>query len=308
MSADVARAVEVLRSGGLIAFPTETVYGLGADATNEAAVRRVFTVKGRPGHHPLIVHLGSPDALDEWSTGASPAARALASALWPGPLTLLVPRARRVLDSVTGGRDTVGLRVPDQPLALELLAEFGGGVAAPSANRFGRVSPTTAEHVRADLGDDVDLVLDGGACAVGVESTIVDTTVDPPVVLRPGGISAEQLEEVLGRSVQREATGPSRAPGMLPSHYAPRCRVELASDRADADARAVAVRATGRSVEVLDPGSDVEAYAHSLYQWLREADARGIDVLVAVLPPDRGIGRAVRDRLAKAAAPRPVAE
>jgi L-threonylcarbamoyladenylate synthase len=173
---EIERAVAALRSGGLIALPTETVYGLGADASNDDAVRRVFEVKGRPSDHPLIIHLADAAQLEQWAASVSPTAQLLADAFWPGPLTLLVERSSSVSPVVTGGRPTVGIRVPDHPVALELLRTFGGGVAAPSANRFGRVSPTTAAHVIADLGDDVDVVLDGGPCRVGVESTIVDLT------------------------------------------------------------------------------------------------------------------------------------
>jgi L-threonylcarbamoyladenylate synthase len=211
-----------------------------------------------------------------------------------------------VPDVVTGGRPTVGLRVPAHPLALELLGAFGGGIAAPSANRFGRVSPTTAEHVREDLGDDVDLVLDGGPCVVGVESTIVDCTVDPPMILRHGGVPAERIEAVLGRPVQHVATGPRRASGMLESHYAPRCSVELAADRRAAEERVEELVLEGRVADLLDPGPDVDAYARHLYAWLREADALALDVLVVVPPADQaGMAAAVRDRLRKAAAPRP---
>src|SRR5204862_8209983 len=173
-AAEIAHAVAVLRAGGLVAFPTETVYGLGADASSPAALRRLYAVKGRPRSHPVIVHVADASALDRWAAEVAPAARTLASACWPGPLTLVVRRSPQVPDEVTGGLDTVGLRVPDQPVALALLRAFGGGVAAPSANRFGRVSPTTADDVRADLGADVDVVLDGGPCRIGVESTIVD--------------------------------------------------------------------------------------------------------------------------------------
>jgi L-threonylcarbamoyladenylate synthase len=214
-----------------------------------------------------------------------------------------VPKAARVLDLVTGGRPAVGLRVPSQPLALELLAAFGGGIAAPSANRFGRVSPTTAAHVRADLGADVDLVLDGGPCTVGVESTIVDLTAGAPTVLRPGHVTASALEEVLGTAVAF-GTGPSRAPGMLPSHYAPACRIELAEDRGAAEHRAGELREEGVAADVLAPDVDADGYAHHFYEWLRAADERGLDVLVVVPPPAVGVGLAVRDRLAKAAAPR----
>jgi len=305
---EVERAVAVLRCGGLVAFPTETVYGLGADAGNEAAVRRIFAVKGRPADHPLIVHIAAAEQLAEWASTVPASARALADELWPGPLTLLLDRRPTVLDAVTGRRPTVGVRVPDQPLALELLGAFGGGVAAPSANRFGKVSPTTAEHVRGDLGADVDLVLDGGPCAVGVESTIVDCTTDPPTLLRPGGVSVDRLVEVLGSPVRTETVGPSRAPGMTASHYAPRCRVEVVDDVAVAQERVSLLRSQGLAADLLAPSLGADDYARHLYGWLRDADDRGLDVLVAVAPAGDGLGLAVRDRLSKAAAPRPTVE
>jgi len=321
VSPDIAAAVAVLRRGGLVAFPTETVYGLGADAANPAAVGRIFAVKGRPRNHPLIVHLADSTAVKAWAAEVPTEAWALAEAFWPGPLTLILPRADPVPDGVTGAAPTVGLRVPAQPLALELLAAFGAGIAAPSANRFGRVSPTTAAHVRADLGADVDLVLDGGPCAVGVESTIVDLSRGAPRVLRLGGLSVEALSEVLGRPVDVGAeaaageVGPVPAPGTLPSHYAPEARVEVLAGPAVA-ARAAALLAEGRRVGVLAPrrieglpaGVDAlppaggsQAYAQCLYQRLREADRRRLDVLLAVPPPERGIGAAVADRLRRAA-------
>jgi len=299
----VGRAVEVLRRGGLVGLPTETVYGLAADATNEIAVRRVFAVKGRPADHPVIVHVADAAAAWQWAATCPPAAALLADACWPGPLTLLVPRADHVLDVVTGGRPTVGLRVPAHPLALDLLRRFGGGVAAPSANRFGHVSPTTAAHVRADLGDDVDLVLDGGACPVGVESTIVDCTVDPPQILRPGAIDDEQVARLLeGLGGLAAASGPSRASGMLASHYAPDATVELFESPAAATVRADSLAAEGVLVDVLDTTGDLVAAAQQLYAWLRDADDRGIEVVCAVLPPPIGLGHAIRDRLQKAAA------
>jgi L-threonylcarbamoyladenylate synthase len=301
----IDRAVEVLRAGGLVAFPTETVYGLGADATNPEAVRRIYQVKGRPPGHPLIVHLGTADELGEWARDVPPAARALARACWPGPLTMLVARPAGVSTVVTGGRDTVGVRVPAHPMALELLRAFGGGVAAPSANRFGRVSPTTAEHVLTDLGDAVDLILDGGPCRIGVESTIVDVTVDPPVVLRPGGVPIEVIAAVVGTDVGRSPAGPSRAPGMLASHYAPNAAVEVVEDPRAAAERVDELARAGRRGELLDPGPDEVRFAHELYAWLRDADRRGVEVLVVVPPPATGLGWAVRDRLGKAAATRP---
>lgn len=303
MTSLIADAVRVLRRGGLVAFPTETVYGLGTDADQPDAVRKIFAVKGRPANHPLIVHLGSIMQLDEWGRDVSDDARALAAACWPGPLTLLVAAADRVSPVVTGGRTTVGLRVPAHPVALELLDAFAGGIAAPSANRFGRVSPTTAAHVRADLGDDVDLVLDGGSSAIGVESTIVDCTVDPPQILRPGGIDSATIEAVLRRGRLGAASGPSRASGMLVAHYSPRCRVVLANSHEHA--RELAVFHSGpsnRRVEIMGYPPTVESYAQHLYQWLRDADHRRVDVLIAILPPTEGLGEAVRDRLTKAAA------
>ena len=315
----VAAAVEVLRRGGLVAFPTETVYGLGADAANPAAVERIFAAKGRPRTHPLIVHLGDPMAVKEWALDVPAEAWALAEALWPGPLTLILPRSDLVPDAVTGGLDTVGLRVPAQSLALALLEAFGGGVAAPSANRFGRVSPTRADHVRADLGSAVDLILDGGPCRVGVESTIVDCSTAGRVrVLRPGGVSVETLAEILGHDVPvaAEPADGVRAPGMLRSHYAPRARVEILAAGAVAE-RARTLLAEGRRVgllapvplsglppglDALPPAGGAAAYAQSLYQRLREADRRGLNVLLAVPPPESGLGAAVADRLRRAAA------
>jgi L-threonylcarbamoyladenylate synthase len=329
-SSDLAAAVAVLRRGGLVAFPTETVYGLGADAGNPEAVERIFAVKGRPRTHPVIVHLAEAVAIKEWAADVPPDAWVLAEAFWPGPLTLILPRAAHVPGAVTGGAGTVGLRVPAQPLALELLEAFGGGVAAPSANRFGRVSPTTAAHVRADLGADVDLVLDGGPCSVGVESTIVDLSRGVPRVLRLGGLSVEALSEALGHQVEVTAValGQARdasnapavdavaAPGTLSSHYAPEARVEVLAADAVA-ARAGELLAEGRKVgllapqridglpagiEALPPAGGAQAYAQCLYQRLREADRRGLDVLLAVPPPEAGIGAAIADRLRRAAA------
>ena len=287
-----------------MAVPTETVYGLGADAANPDAVRRVFAVKGRPLDHPLIVHVASASALPRWAASVPPAAEALAAGCWPGPLTVVLPRRPDVDATVAGGRDTIALRVPAHKLTLAVLEAFGGGIAAPSANRFGHVSPTTAQHVRDDLGDDVDLVLDGGPCTVGVESTIVDLTVEPPSVLRPGGIPLAALEAIVDGPVKGEDTGPRRAPGMLASHYAPHARVEVVDDPDAAAARAGALRADGVRAGVLDPGPDPDAYARHLYEWLRRADDDGLEVLVVVPPAATGLGWAVRDRLRKAAGPR----
>ncbi|NUR84717.1 MAG: threonylcarbamoyl-AMP synthase, partial [Nonomuraea sp.] len=226
-TSDIEQAAGVLRAGGLVAIPTETVYGLAADAENAAAVARIFEVKGRPPTHPLIVHVGGAGQLDAWAERVPATARLLADHFWPGPLTLVLPRGPRVPLETTGGLDTMAVRVPDHPVALALLSAFGGGVAAPSANRFGSVSPTTAGHVRAELGDAVDFVLDGGPCEVGVESTIVDVTGETPAVLRPGGVTREDLEAVLGHPLAVPATSHVRVPGQHPSHYAPRARVVL---------------------------------------------------------------------------------
>ena len=304
VSTDLDRAIDSLHRGGVVAIPTETVYGLAADARNPTAVRRIFAIKGRPVDHPLIVHLARAEQIDEWAQVVPDAARVLTAAAWPGPLTVIVPRAADVLDEVTGGRDTVGLRVPAHPLTLELLERFGRGLAAPSANRFRSVSPTTAGHVVSDLGSfldpSLDLILDGGACPVGVESTIVDCVATPPQVLRAGGIPIEDVERLLGGTLA-DATGPSRASGMLESHYAPTAHIELVDDAAHA---AALLAATPHS-EILDLSDDLVTYAHDLYARLRDADVREVGTLIAVMPPAQGLGHAIRDRLTKAAAPRP---
>jgi len=296
----VDEAVEVLRAGGLVGMPTETVYGLAGDASNDAAVRRIFAVKGRPADHPLIVHLADVESITDWAASVPPAALVLVAACWPGPLTVLVPAADRVSRLVTGGRNTVGLRIPAHPVALELLERFGGGVAAPSANRFGHVSPTTAQHVLDDLGTDVDVVLDGGPCPVGVESTIVDCTTPVPQILRPGGIPNEHIAALLGGELH-QPSGPSRAPGMLASHYAPRARVILAESTAEA----AALLAEHTDACVVDGTADLPMYAQQLYALLRDADAAGASTVIAVMPPAAGLGHAIRDRLHKAAASHP---
>jgi L-threonylcarbamoyladenylate synthase len=317
-AAEIVRAADALRAGRLVAFPTETVYGLGADASSRAAVRRLFAVKGRPPDHPVIVHLGRPEQVGDWADHVPESAATLADACWPGPLTLVLARAPHVPDAVTGGLDTVGLRVPDQPVALALLREFGGGVAAPSANRFGRVSPTTADDVRADLGDDVDVVLDDGPSRVGVESTIVDCSRPEPAILRLGGVPRERVEELLDARVPLLDAGEVRAPGTLDAHYSPHARVELVDD-ASAAVRIAGALAHGArvgvvalevparldaAVEVVGNPTDVDAYAHSLYRYLREADARALDVVFVVPPPAVGLGAAVADRLRRAAGAR----
>lgn len=314
----MAAGAQALARGRLVAFPTETVYGLGADALDPDAVARIFAAKGRPQDHPLICHVAGADDATALVEGLPDDARALADAFWPGPLTLVMPRSAAVPDAVTGGRDTVAVRVPAHPVALALLRAFGGPVAAPSANRFGRPSPTRAADVADELGDAVDVILDGGPCEIGIESTVVDMTTDPPQVLRPGRISAAQLSQVIGRPVAAQASGPARAPGMLESHYAPGARVEVV-EATDAARRAAELVSGGNRVGLIAgdpvPGAPAQAvalgpmgapddYAARLYAAFRRADADGCDVIVAVPPPAEGIGVAVRDRLARAAAGR----
>ena len=319
----VGTTVRALTTSGLAIIPTETVYGLAALATDPVAVRRVFATKGRPVDHPLIVHIANAEALDYWATAVPEGARRLAAAFWPGPLTLVLRKHQSVLAEVTGGLDTVGLRVPNHPLALAVIASLGegAGVAAPSANRFGRVSPTTAAAAANELADvllPTDVVLDGGPSTVGVESTIVDMTTEPPTILRPGGLPVEAIEELLQQRVNRHPLGPSRAPGMLASHYAPRAGVLLAGpDNLRLVVRDALLRT--RQVGVLGPVESVaelpesvvrlqapdryvgETLAPVLYERLREADELGLDVLVVSVPPEEGMGWAVADRLRRAA-------
>ncbi|MFB6509109.1 L-threonylcarbamoyladenylate synthase [Streptomyces virginiae] len=319
VTTDIERATDVLRAGGLVALPTETVYGLGADAEDPVAVARIFQVKGRPASHPLIVHIAAADELDAWVEEVPAAARLLAEHFWPGPLTLVLRRGHRVPLEATGGLETVAVRVPDHPVALALLSAFGGGITAPSANRFGSVSPTTADHVRAELGDAVDFVLDGGSCQVGVESTIVDVTGETPSILRPGGVTREDLEAVLGHPVVVPSTSDLRVPGQHPSHYAPRARVVLVEPE-QVVAEAELAQQAGHQVGVLLPPpladaavkghavvplpGSLDAYAHGLYGFLRELDQQGCDLIVASLPVEEGLGLAIANRLRRAAGPR----
>ena len=307
----IENATATLRAGGLVAFPTETVYGLGADASSVSAVRKIFAAKGRPADHPVIIHLPSVDALSEWAREVPKEVYALADTFWAGPLTLILKRSERVPDIVTGGQDTVGVRVPGHPLALGLLESFGGGLAAPSANRFGRVSPTTAAHVRAELGD-VAMILDGGPCEVGLESTILDMSSAKPRLLRPGAISPLQLAEVLGEEPLVETdTDTPKAPGTLESHYAPTTPVVIAESLTDylgqnADKR-LAVLARSQQPAWLEserwlvlPG-DPAAYGRELYAGLRELDEAACDEIVVEAVPDIPEWLAVRDRLRRAA-------
>ena len=299
VTGDPGEAAACLLEGGIVAIPTETVYGLAAIATDEVAVRRVYEAKGRPADHPLIIHVSGTEMARRYGDVAGPAAL-LADRFWPGPMTLVVERTPLVPDSVTGGRDTVAVRVPDHPLALRVIEICGQGLVAPSANLFGHVSPTDAAHVLSDLGGRVDMVLDGGACRVGVESTIIECT-DGVQVLRPGLVSVEDIESCTGLRVT-PATGPSRAPGMLASHYAPSARVVLAHSESEAREECDRLAAAGRSVRVMGTGLSPVEYASGLYRMMREADDSGAEIIVAVLPQGGGIAAAVCDRLRKAAA------
>ena len=310
MNPDVQRAAAILRRGGLVAFPTETVYGLGADASNAAAMARLYAVKGRPGDHPVIVHFADAGAAFGWAREVPDAARRLAAKFWPGPLTLVLKRAPHVGDFVTGGQDTVGVRVPVHPLALEVIAAFGGGVAAPSANRFGRVSPTTAQHVHEDLGADVGLVVDGGPCGVGIESTIVDVSRGTPVLLRPGGISRAELEAALGSPVALPDAEAPRVSGSLAAHYAPRTPARLVSSEA-LEAEIARLGPTAGVLAFSGPDDRVDfwlrmprdpaAYAQKLYAALRELDSTGCALLLIESPPPVPEWQAVLDRLRRAA-------
>jgi L-threonylcarbamoyladenylate synthase len=299
-----------LLAGGLVAFPTETVYGLGADACNAAAVARIYSVKGRPADHPLIVHVASMDGLGDWARDVPTYAIALARDYWPGPMTLIVPRSDLAGDFVTGGQDTVGVRVPAHPVALGLLEAFvaagGKGVAAPSANRFGNVSPTTANAVAAELGDylaDGDQILDGGACDVGVESTIIDCTGDTPKILRPGAITVEMIEQSTGLTVVGSVEEPEiRVSGSLDSHYAPAATVVLDQSPVAGQgfiAMADVVSAEG-IVRLASPRTH-EEFAKILYAALRAADEQGLLTVVVQQPVGDGIAIAIRDRLKRAA-------
>ena len=303
-------AAGVLSAGGLVAFPTETVYGLGADASNAAAVARIYSVKGRPADHPLIVHVASMDGLGDWARDVPEYAISLARDFWPGPMTLVVPRSELARDFVTGGQDTVGVRVPNHPVALGLLEAFvragGKGVAAPSANRFGNVSPTTAQAVAAELGDylaDSDQILDGGSCDVGVESTIIDCTGDTPKVLRPGAITIEMIEQSTGLKVVGNVDEPMiRVSGSLESHYAPAATVVLdQSPTAGQGFIAMADVVAGAGVVRLAAPRTHEEFAQVLYAALRAADEQGLTTVVVQQPVGDGIAIAIRDRLKRAA-------
>ncbi|HXF80641.1 MAG TPA: L-threonylcarbamoyladenylate synthase [Usitatibacter sp.] len=312
---DAAAAARRLADGEVVAFPTETVYGLGADVLQEGAVARIFALKGRPADHPVIVHVADIRGLAEWSSSVPGAAMALAEAFWPGPLTLIVPKSPRLPSIVTGGQASVGIRCPSHPVARELLREFArigsGAIAAPSANRFGHVSPTRAEHVRDEFGASVP-VLEGGACEVGLESTIVDLSRGHPVLLRPGGISRAQVAEVLGEDPRERDANAPRASGTLAAHYAPATALTLMTAErlaAELDTLAsVAVLAFGeppanaKAFSWIAATQDPAAYAHDLYANLRKLDAAGAKRILVEAPPRTGEWEAVNDRLQRAAA------
>lgn len=308
----IERAAALLRAGQVVAFPTETVYGLGADATNADAAAHIFTVKQRPAFDPLIVHLAAAEALDTVAASCPDAARRLIARFWPGPLTLVLPKRERIPDIVTAGLPSVAVRVPDHPVARQLIAAAERPIAAPSANPFGYVSPTTAQHVAAQLGDAVPLILDGGPCRVGVESTIVSLLDPTPVLLRPGAVTLEMLEAEVG-TVRVGVDGPlPTAPGQLPRHYAPRTPVEIVADGAAVPPpmrSGAALLACGpvrdgagfAQVEILAAGGDLEHAATGLFAALRALDAGGFSRVYAVAVPEAGIGRAIMDRLRRAA-------
>ena len=310
LAADIDKAASIIRDGGLVAVPTETVYGLAADATNDEAVARIFAAKGRPRFNPLISHFVDLSAIDLHAE-LSDRAQRLAAAFWPGPLTLVLPRKASSTISllVSAGLDTLAIRMPAHPLARALIEAAGRPIAAPSANRSGAVSPTTADHVREGLGDRVDFVLDGGPCSVGVESTIVRLTGQEAVLLRPGGLSREEIEAVLGRILTAAEAGAVEAPGMLASHYAPSVRVRLNATAPEQDEAFLGFGAASHDPGFnLSPGGDVLEAAANLFAYLRALDKlcadKNLRGIAAAPVPDTGLGEAINDRLEGAAAPR----
>jgi L-threonylcarbamoyladenylate synthase len=305
----LARAAKQLKDGNLIAFPTETVYGLGADAQNESAVARIYKVKGRPQDHPLIVHVGDWQQIGEWASDIPDYAIDLARSFWPGPMTLILNRSELAKDFVTGNQNTVGIRVPNQTLTLQLLNEFskigGKGIAAPSANRFGQVSPTTAEAVREEIGaylDPSDSILDGGPCSVGVESTIIDCTGANPRILRPGAITVEDIKGVTGLDVELVKRSDIRVSGSLENHYAPEAQVllDVAPMPGDGFIALADIPTPAGVIRLAEPKSD-ESFAHLLYAALREGDTKELKRIVVIQPQGKGIALAIRDRLKRAA-------
>ncbi len=309
---EIVEAVELLRAGELVAFPTETVYGLGANAADPAAVVKIFELKGRPADHPVIVHIDNPRYLHRWVADMPQAAEALAAKFWPGPLTLILPKADEVNDVVSGGQQSIGIRVPSHPIARQLLTAFGGGIAAPSANRYGRLSPTKPEHVREEFGESLPLVLDGGESQIGLESTIVSCLDDTAVLLRPGFITRSQLEKVVGKLGDGGAR--PRVPGDRLAHYAPATPLSIvaaddletrATELADAQNK-VAVLAmrpplhAQRRMTWINAGKKAETYAHNLYNHLRVLDRVGAVMILVQAPPPEERWEAITDRLQRA--------
>ena len=307
----ISNAAAALRAGALVAFPTETVYGLGADATNESAVAHLYSVKGRPADHPLIVHIGQLSQLDHWAIDIPDYAIALARVFWPGPMTLILKRSIKAKDFITGGQDSVGIRIPANTIALALLREFDGGIAAPSANRFGAISPTTAQAVKDEIGQylnpERDLILDGGPSLVGVESTIIECLEDLPRILRPGAINAEMIEESTGLKVDNSKSQ-TRASGLLDTHYAPKAKVFLLDPINPVVACITGVGFIAAAnhptpdgaIRLAAPISDDE-YARGLYEALREGDRKNLSAIYVVPPAGDGVAIAIRDRLQRAA-------
>jgi len=326
----IEKAVEILQAGGVVAFATETVYGLGADATNPSAVQKIFTVKGRPSTNPLIVHVADQTIARKWVSHWPDSAERLAAAFWPGPLTFVLPKNPQIVPAVTAGLPTVGIRSPDHPLALELLRKFAGPIAAPSANRSNRVSPTTADHVRQELGDEVDLILDGGPCAIGIESTVIDLASPRPAILRPGAISRAQIEAIIGPVDFQEnfvSVDPSTSPGRQPVHYAPSAPAFRFNDSDIDKIQKLFPDQLGRTAlfliigpselekklrESFDPGAIVQMprsaadYGRQLYSVLRQADERRPSSICIQEPPAGEMWDAVRDRIHRAT--RPIAQ
>ena len=307
----ISDAVAALRRGELVGMPTETVYGLAADARNPAAIARIFALKGRPAEHPVIVHLSSAEQMRAWAKDIPEHAWQLAKQFWPGPMTLILHKQRGVLDLITGGQDSVGLRVPNHPMALKLLAQFDDGLAAPSANRFGHISPTTAQHVRDEFGAQLDIILDGGAAQIGIESSIIDARTSDLRILRPGAITAEQIMHLAGAVAPIPALARTRVSGALKSHYAPRTRTEL-RDRleietlADAACRqatlVLSIATLPASYDGIALSADPAEYSHALYAALRALDARSAAQILIERPPETPAWTAVWDRISRACA------
>ncbi|MDF2690262.1 MAG: threonylcarbamoyl-AMP synthase [Gammaproteobacteria bacterium] len=318
MDSFIKQAVNILKQGGLVAMPTETVYGLAADASNPEAVKKIYAAKGRPASHPVIVHLAGIEQIDSWAIDISAAVKKMLSQFWPGPLTIIAKKAPHVSEVLTGGQDSIGLRVPNHPVAQALLKAFGGGLAAPSANRFGRISPTDAEHVKEELADKVDLILEGGRSTVGIESTILDISRKPYKILRPGAISKDQISQALGEEIEEvgEQNHKVRAPGMLASHYAPKTCLQLIESNKLSDKlmecskglNSIAVLAYHQpslsfpNVRWLIVENNPQSYAHGLYANLRLLDSEGHSVIIVEAVPEAKEWSAVADRLKRASA------